>query len=171
MPPESSSSGSVPSRTAPWRTILLFGGVGGVLIVVLRVIEYRWLVLHRSLELYGGLVALLFAGVGLWLGQRLRPVADASAVTANVRSETAPAAAPIEPFSPDPVAVARSGLTPRELNILALIAAGLSTREIAAHVGVSENTVKTHSSRIYAKLDVNRRTQAVQVARERRLIG
>jgi two-component system, NarL family, response regulator LiaR len=151
--------------------MLLFGGVGGVLIVVLRVIEYRWLVLHRSLELYGGLVALLFAGVGLWLGQRLRPVADASAVTANVRTEAAPAAAPIEPFSPDPVAVARSGLTPRELNILALIAAGLSTREIAARVGVSENTVKTHSSRIYAKLDVNRRTQAVQVARERRLIG
>ena len=52
------------------------------------------------------------------------------------------------------------GITPRELEILELIAEGLSNREIAARVFVSENTVKTHSSRVFDKLGARRRTQA-----------
>jgi ATP/maltotriose-dependent transcriptional regulator MalT len=62
------------------------------------------------------------------------------------------------------------GITPRELEILELIAAGLSTREIAERVHVSENTVKTHSSRVFDKLGARRRTQAVQLGKEFRLI-
>jgi DNA-binding NarL/FixJ family response regulator len=63
------------------------------------------------------------------------------------------------------------GITPRELEILEAIAEGLSTREIAARLFVSENTVKTHSSRLYDKLNARRRTQAVQIAKEAGLIA
>ena len=62
------------------------------------------------------------------------------------------------------------GITPRELEILELIAQGLSNKEIAARVFVSENTVKTHSSRVFDKLGARRRTQAVQLGKELRLI-
>jgi ATP/maltotriose-dependent transcriptional regulator MalT len=66
--------------------------------------------------------------------------------------------------------VAALGITPRELEILELIAQGLSNKEIADRVFVSENTVKTHSSRVFDKLGARRRTQAVQVGKELRLI-
>jgi DNA-binding NarL/FixJ family response regulator len=75
-----------------------------------------------------------------------------------------------EPFVPDAARVRRLGITPRELEILEAIAAGLSTREIAARLFVSENTVKTHSSRLFDKLNARRRTQAVQLAKEAGLI-
>jgi DNA-binding NarL/FixJ family response regulator len=68
------------------------------------------------------------------------------------------------------VRVRQLGITPRELEILAQIAAGLSTREIAEKLFVSENTVKTHSSRLFDKLNAKRRTQAVQIAKDAGLI-
>jgi ATP/maltotriose-dependent transcriptional regulator MalT len=147
------------------RTVLLYGLLAGVLVAGLKLIEYRWLVLEHSLEIYGGLVAVLFAGLGLWLGRKLvRPKE-----TVVVREVEVPVPAPAE-FTRDERQVEALGLTPRELEILELIAAGLSTREIAGRVHVSENTVKTHASRVYAKLGVQRRTQAVQRGRELRLI-
>jgi ATP/maltotriose-dependent transcriptional regulator MalT len=84
---------------------------------------------------------------------------------------------PVEVIVPAPASFTRDerkqeslGITPRELEILELIAAGLSTREIANRVNVSENTVKTHSSRVFDKLGARRRTQAVQLGKELRLI-
>jgi two-component system, NarL family, response regulator LiaR len=74
------------------------------------------------------------------------------------------------PFLPDPTRLRETGITPRELEILGLIAAGLSTREIAERLFVSENTVKTHSSRVFDKLGARRRTQAVRLAKTSRLI-
>jgi ATP/maltotriose-dependent transcriptional regulator MalT len=145
------------------RTVLLYGLLAGVLVAGLKLVEYRWLVLEHSLEIYGGLVALLFAGLGLWLGRKLvRP-------TERVVVREVEVPAPAE-FARDERQVAALGLTPRELEILELMAAGLSTREIADRVHVSENTVKTHASRVHAKLGVQRRTQAVQRGRELRLI-
>ena len=73
---------------------------------------------------------------------------------------------PVEaPFGPDPEKQARLGITAREMEILQLMARGMSNREVAGQLFVSENTVKTHSSRIFDKLDARRRTQAVQKAR------
>jgi ATP/maltotriose-dependent transcriptional regulator MalT len=74
------------------------------------------------------------------------------------------------PFATNGASVERLGLTPRELEILGLIAEGLSTREIAERLYVSENTVKTHASRLFAKLGARRRTQAVQLAKEAGLL-
>jgi ATP/maltotriose-dependent transcriptional regulator MalT len=147
------------------RTVLLYGLLAGVLVAGLKLIEYRWLVLEHSLEIYGGLVAVLFAGLGLWLGRKLvRPTERVV-----VREVEVPVPAPSD-FTRDARQVEALGLTPRELEVLELIAAGLSTREIAGRVHVSENTVKTHASRVFAKLGVQRRTQAVQRGRELRLI-
>jgi len=143
--------------------VLLYGVVGGLLIAGLKAIEYRWLVVEHSLEIYGGLIAALFTSVGLWVGLRLTRRPE----TVVVHEVIVPAAAP---FARDADAVERLGLTPRELEILSLMAEGLSNREIAARVFVSENTVKTHSSRVFDKLGARRRTQAVQLARDARLI-
>lgn len=155
--------------------VLLYGVLAGLLIAVLQAIEYRWIVIEHSVEIYGGLIAALFAAVGIWLGLRLtRPkeTVIVREVPVPVPVLVPPADQPFadEPFAPDETQVAATGLTPRELEILALIAAGLSNREIAERIFVSENTVKTHSSRVFEKLGARRRTQAVQRGKALRII-
>ena len=145
------------------KPILIYGLLGGALIALLRVIEYRYLVIEHSIEIYGGLVALLFASVGIWLGLRLTGRKERLVV------REVPVPAPAE-FIRNAAKVAAIGMTPRELEILELIAAGLSNREIAERIFVSENTVKTHSSRVFEKLGAKRRTQAVQLGKEFGLI-
>jgi len=146
--------------------VLLYGLLGGVLIAVLQFIEYRWLVVEHSVEIYGALVASVFAAVGIWLGRRLTRPAE-TVVVHEVREVIVPA--PVA-FERDQRQVAALGITPRELEILTLIADGLSNREIAERVHVSENTVKTHSSRLFDKLGARRRTQLVLRGQELRLI-
>jgi NarL family two-component system response regulator LiaR len=143
--------------------VLLYGLLLGVLIAALQLIEYRWLVVEHSVEIYGGLVAAVFASVGIWLGLKLTRRTE----TVVVREVMVPA--PVN-FVRDQSKLESLGITPRELEILELIAEGLSNREIAARVYVSENTVKTHSSRVFDKLGARRRTQAVQLGKELRLI-
>lgn len=145
------------------KQVLLYGLVGGLLIAGLKLIEYRWLLVEHSIEIYAGLVAAIFALIGLWLGRKLtRPVE-----TVVVREVLVPAPAD---FTRDLARVEALGLTPRELEILEWMAAGLSNQEIADRAHVSENTVKTHSSRVFLKLGARRRTQAVQLGKELRLI-
>jgi DNA-binding CsgD family transcriptional regulator len=143
--------------------VLLYGLLGGILIAGLRLIEYRWLVVEHSIEIYGALVAALFAGFGIWLGLRL----TRSRERVVIGEVPVPASAT---FVRDQARLESLRITPRELEILELIAEGLSNREIAARVFVSENTVKTHSSRVFDKLGARRRTQAVQIGKEWRLI-
>ena len=143
--------------------VLLYGLLGGVLIAGLKLIEYRWLVVEHSVEIYGALVAAVFAGLGIWLGLRLTRGTETVVVREVV------VAAPVD-FVRDQGKLESLGITPRELEILELIAEGLSNREIAERVHVSENTVKTHSSRVFDKLGARRRTQAVQLGKEHRLI-
>ena len=143
--------------------ILLYGLLCGALIAVLRAIQYRWLVMEYSVEIYGGLIAAVFASVGIWLGLKL------TRHTETVIVREVMVAAPSN-FIRDETKLESLGITPRELEILALIAAGLSNKEIAERVFVSENTVKTHSSRVFDKLGARRRTQAVHLAKDYRLI-
>ena len=149
------------------KTVLVYGLLGGVLIALLRLVEYRFLVLEHSLEIYGGIIAVLFSALGLWLGFKLtretivvREVPIAVEVPA--RTDTA--------FKRDAARQEALGITPREMDILEAMAAGLSNRQIGERLFVSENTVKTHSARLFGKLAAQRRTQAVQRAREAGLI-
>ena len=155
------------------KTVLLYGIVGGLLIVALRAVEYRFLVMEHALEVYGGVVAALFAALGVWLGLRFtRP-----APTVVVREVRVPVEVHVpvpvrvtDPFAVDPVSLQRLGITGREYEILGLIAAGLSNREIGERLYVSENTVKTHASRLLTKLGARRRTEAVQRAKDAGLL-
>ena len=141
------------------RNVLICGLVGGVLITLLKWSEYQFLVLEHSLEIYGGLVAIIFAALGIWLGLRLTGPRQ----RVVVKEIPVPAAGP---FVPDDRKRDELGITRRELEILALVAQGMSNREIAGRLYVSENTVKTHCSRAFDKLGARRRTQAVQLGKE-----
>ena len=141
---------------------LIYGLCGGVLIIVLRLIEYRFLVIERAVEIYGTLIALLFAGLGIWLGLKITRKPELI-----VKEVAVPAP---NGFVFNEERQRKLGITPRELEILELIAKGLSNREIAEKLFVSQNTVKTHSSRLFDKLDVKRRTQAVQAGKEMGLL-
>jgi DNA-binding CsgD family transcriptional regulator len=145
------------------RQILIYGLVGGLLIASLKLIEYRFLVVEHSVEIYGGLIAALFAFLGIWLGLKLTRKKEII-----VEREVL---VPIgQPFALNQQRLAELGITKRELEILELIASGLSNREIAGKLFVSENTVKTHSTRLFDKLNAKRRTQAVQIGKEFGLI-
>lgn len=141
------------------RHVLIYGLIAGILIAVLKWTEYRFLVIEHSLEIYGGLIAATFAVLGIWLGLKLTGTRERIVV----KEVPVPAA---EPFVPDQRKREDLGITRRELEILELIAQGMSNREIAGKLCVSENTVKTHSSRVFDKLGAKRRTQAVQFGKE-----
>jgi NarL family two-component system response regulator LiaR len=151
------------SRRRALRDILLYGLCGGLLIAVLKLTEYRFLVVEHSVEIYVALVAALFAGLGIWLGLTV----TGKKPTTIIKEIPARAA---DPFVADDARASRLGITARELEILGLIATGLSNREIAGRLFVSENTVKTHSSRLFDKLGAKRRTQAVQIGKTAGLI-
>ena len=143
---------------------LIYGLSGGILIVLLRLIEFRFLIVEHSIEIYGGLIAALFAGLGIWLGLKFTKKKEILVV----KEVPVPTAA--QPFSLNEQRLKDLGITRRELEILELIAQGLSNREIADKLFVSESTVKTHSSRLFDKLSARRRTQAVQIGKEMGLI-
>jgi NarL family two-component system response regulator LiaR len=141
------------------RHALIYGLIGGILIAFLKWTEYRFLVVEHSIEIYGGLIAAAFAVLGIWLGLKLTRTRQGLVV----KEVPVPAG---EPFVPDDRKREGLGITRRELEILELIAQGMSNREIAAKLYVSENTVKTHSSRVFDKIGAKRRTQAVQLGKQ-----
>ena len=151
------------------RHVLIFGLVGGLLIAALQYTEYRFVIIEHSVELYGALVAILFATFGIWLGLRITRRRETIRETVVVKEVLVPAKAPAPakaPFAPNTARQQSLGITARELEILALVARGFSNREIATQLFVSENTVKTHCARAFDKLGAARRTQAVQRGKE-----
>lgn len=145
------------------RRVILYGLVGGVLVVLLKVLEYKHFVRAYPTEIYGGLVAVIFSALGIYFGLRLARAREV-VVVKEVRVPEG------GPFVLNAEKLGELGITRREHEILGLIAEGLSNREIGERLFVSENTVKTHSSRLFVKLGVNRRVQAVQKGRELGLI-
>jgi NarL family two-component system response regulator LiaR len=146
------------------KRVLIFGLVGGVLIALLQLTEFHFVILEHSVAIYGVLIAILFAGTGVWLGTRL--LAPRERI---VKVEVPVPAAPN--LIADDTARERLGITRRELEILELVARGLSNREIGETLFVSENTVKTHCSRAFDKLGARRRTEAVQRSKELGLLS
>lgn len=136
-----------------WRLALYGVALAGVA-WLLSWSDFRWRVRSASGELYLGLVAVLFTGVGIWVGRRL---------TLGTRPD-------VPPFRENRKALDYLGISDRELEILRLLAHGCSNKEIARRASISTNTVKTHLSSLYGKLEVSRRTQAVRKARELRIL-
>ena len=119
---------------------------------LLQWLEYTYITRIFSGELYAILIAVLFTALGIWVGNRLT------------------AKKPEAPFAPNDKAIASLGISPREIDVLELLADGQSNKEIARSLSVSPNTVKTHLAKLYEKLEVSRRTQAIARARELRMI-
>jgi DNA-binding CsgD family transcriptional regulator len=147
------------------RHVLIFGVVGGLLIAALQYTEYRFVVIEHSVELYSARVAILFSAFGIWLGLRITRRREIIRETVVVKEVLVPAEA-AAPFAPNTARQQTLGITARELEILTMVARGLSNREIATELFVSENTVKTHCARAFDKLGAARRTQAVQRGKE-----
>lgn len=147
---------------SPTLRIALWALLGGVLIALLKVLDYRHFVHAYPTELYGGLIAALFAALGVYAGWRWSRDRE-TVVVREVR-------VPVEEFELDDANLKETGITPRELEILGLVAEGLSNRQIADRLAISESTVKTHAYRLFDKLYVRRRVQAVQRGRELGLI-
>jgi NarL family two-component system response regulator LiaR len=137
------------------KTIIIYALALAGLTVLLKILEYRFLIRDLSIEFYIGVIAVLFTVVGIWVGLK---------VTSKkvIRSG--------DPFKIDEANLAKFGISKREFEVLELISHGLSNQEIADKLFVSLNTIKTHSSNLFVKLDVKRRTQAIQKAKELNLI-
>ena len=137
------------------RTIILYGLDFAVLVFLMKVIQYRFWVKDLTIEFYIGLIAFIFTVLGVWAGLRF---------TQKKVIYVSPE------FHFNQEALDRLNISKRELEVLQLMAKGHSNQEIANALFVSLNTVKTHLSNLFVKLEVNRRTQALQKAREIRLI-
>lgn len=135
--------------------ILTYSLALAALTALLKFLEYRYFIKDFTLEIYLGIVAVVFTGLGIWAGLRL----------------TRPKVVRVNPeFRLDQAELDRRGISRREYEVLELIAQGLSNQEIANRLFVSPNTVKSHSSSLFSKLDVRRRTEAVKRAQELQLL-
>lgn len=129
------------------RTILLYAAALALVVGALQWLEYRYVMRTLSTEAYIAILAVGFVALGVWAGQRMTP-------------------RPAGPdFTRNDAAIRSLGLTPRECEILELLASGQSNKELARSLGISPNTVKTHVARLYEKLEVTRRIPAVEKAR------
>lgn len=137
------------------RTVIIYALALAILISLLKMLEYRYFVRDLTLEFYLAIVAIFFTGLGIWAGLKLtrRKIVTVGSVFVLNDSE-----------------LQRLGISKREHEVLELIAQGMSNQEIADKLFVSLNTVKTHSSNLFLKLEVGRRTQAVQKAKALSLI-
>ena len=137
-----------------WKTVLIYGIALAAGAVALQWLEYQiWARAHVG-TVYVGLVAAAFLGLGIWVGRRL--------------FHREPRASE---FVPNELARSSLGITERERQVLQLLADGRSNKEIAARLGLSPNTVKSHVASLFEKLRVARRTQAIQLARELGLVA
>jgi DNA-binding NarL/FixJ family response regulator len=131
-----------------WRTVLIYGAILAAGALALEWLQFRLLVHTHPVKVYLAIFALAFMGLGAWLALRLRrpPAPDKFEINTQAQRSL--------------------GLSERELEVLSLVAAGRSNKEIARQLDLSPNTVKTHIANLFEKLGVQRRTEAILRARE-----
>jgi NarL family two-component system response regulator LiaR len=152
----------IPRFFARHKHILLYGFALAGLLILLKWLEWKYIVMDHAIELYSGAIAIVFTGLGIWLAIKLaRPKWKTVIVEKEVY---------VKPGTINEKELSRLGLSARELEVLQGMADGLSNQEIAARLFVSLNTIKTHSANIFEKLDVRRRTQAVDKAKKLNII-
>ncbi len=129
-----------------WRIIFLYGLALAASMLLLEWLDFQHSLRFWSTEFYIGSVAIIFVILGIWVGNRLT-------------------SRPPMPFNRNDAAIASLGISGREVEVLEMLAAGHANKVIARHLDISPNTVKTHVARLFEKLEVASRTQAIQKAR------
>lgn len=146
------------------RSVLIYGASLAVLLILMKWLEWRFVIVDHAFELYAGSLAVIFTLLGIWLAIKLtRPKTNTVIVEKEVIVKSGH-------FVLNEKALNKLGLSKREMEVLQLMAEGLSNHEIASRLFVSLNTIKTHSSKVFEKLEVRRRTQAVDKAKKLSLI-
>ena len=148
-----------PART---RLVLMYGTSLTVLLLLMKWLEWRFIIINNAFELYTGALAIVFTLLGIWLAIKLTTPKTIIVEKEIVVNSTH--------FILDEKILNELGLSKRELEVLQLMARGLSNHEIAESLFVSLNTIKTHSSKVFEKLEVQRRTQAVDKEKKLNLI-
>lgn len=165
--------------TTSIRNIFIYGISLAVLLLLLDLLRWKLMVLDHAMEMYIGAIALMFTALGIWLALKLvTPKKETVIIEKEIYITTEVPQqidanytnAPNANFTSNSKALEKSGISARELEVLQLMARGLSNQEIAEQMFVSLNTIKTHTSNIFLKLDVKRRTQAVDQARKMGII-
>ena len=153
------------------RVALLYGVALAALLFVLKWLELRLVVINHAFEIYIGAIAIIFTALGIWLALKLtKPRLKTIVVEKEVIVEKQVPVPAVSHFQVNENEVSRLGLSKREVEVLQLMAQGLSNQEIAARLFVSLNTVKTHSSKLFEKMEVKRRTQAIEKAKRLSII-
>lgn len=135
-----------------------------ILLLLLRLLEYKFLVLEYKIEIYAGIIAIIFLLIGIWVANKVtKPKVETVVVEKEVKIFQ-------DNFSVNTEAIETLKISSRELEVLQLMAKGLSNQEIADALFVSLHTIKTHNANLFEKLDVKRRTQAVEVAKKLQII-
>ena len=152
-----------------YKSILLYAVSLVVILIALQVLQYKLLLVNHSYELYILCIAIVFTGLGIWLALKLvRPKKEIQTIIVEknivVKELTEQDLQEIEKQKQ------QLGLSSREIEVLQLMAQGLSNQEIADRLFLSLPTIKSHSSNLFFKLDVNRRTQAIEKARQLKII-
>jgi two-component system, NarL family, response regulator LiaR len=140
------------------KKLVLYGLILAALIFLLKIIEYKFLISSLSVEFYIAIIAVMFTVVGVWGGLKLT-------ATKKVIIEV-----PVSQFTLNEENLRRLEISKREYEVLELMSTGLTNQDIADRLSVSLNTVKTHTSSLFLKMDVKRRTQAIQKAKDLSLI-
>lgn len=144
-----------------YKSVFLYGISLAILLFSLKWLELRFVILDHAFEVYIGVIALIFTGLGIWLALKLaKPKIRTVIVEKEVYVEKQ------ADFSVNQAELEKLGLSRREVEVLQLMAEGLSNQEIASRLYLSLNTIKTHSSKLFEKMDVERRTQAVEMAKK-----
>jgi NarL family two-component system response regulator LiaR len=153
------------------RNILLYAAAMAAILLLLQWMQFKLLVLDHATEIYIAGIAVIFTLLGIWLAKKLtRPKTEVIKETVVVEKEVPVYRSAQEPFLPDTAMIGRLGISQREMEVLQKMAAGATNQEIADQLFVSLNTIKTHSSRLFEKLDVKRRTQAIEKAKRLHII-
>lgn len=149
------------------KLVILYGSSLAAILILLKWLEYRFVIMDHSFEVYIGAIALIFTSLGIWLALKLnRPKTHTIIVEKQVF-----VAPPPPGYIPEDALLQQFGISRREWEVLSLMCEGLSNQEIADRLFLSLHTIKTHSSRLFEKLDVKRRTQAIEKAKRLGLLA
>ena len=154
-----------------YRSAILYGISLAALLFLLKWLEFKFLIINHAFEVYIGFIAIIFTSLGIWLALKLfKPAIKTTVKTVIVEKKVYINRQEIAHGEKNNEEAKRLGLSQRELEVLELMSAGLSNQEIADKLFVSLNTIKTHSAKIFEKMDVKRRTQAVEMAKRLHII-